>query len=41
MGSNVRVATDCDNAPVLLFPDQWSVDYFKEKNKEIELSERK
>ena len=41
MGSNVRVATDCDNAPVLLFPDQWSVDYFKEKNKDIELSERK
>ena len=41
MGSNVRVATDCDGGAVLLFPDQWSVDYFMEKNKDIELTTSK
>ena len=37
MGSNVRVATDADGHGVLLFPDQWSVDYFMEKNKDLKL----
>ena len=37
MGSNVRVATDADGRGVLLFPDQWSVDYFMEKNKDLKL----
>ena len=37
MGSNVRVATDYKDAPVLLFPDKWSVDYFVEKNPKIVL----
>ena len=37
MGSNVRVATDADGRGVLLFPDQWSVDYFMEKNKDLYL----
>jgi len=38
MGSNVRVALDAQNNPVLLFPDQWSVDYFQEKNPDITLT---
>ncbi|MBQ6471619.1 MAG: peptide chain release factor 3 [Victivallales bacterium] len=37
MGSNVRVGTDHGGAPVLLFPDQWSVDYFAEKNPDVKL----
>ena len=37
MGSNVRVATDAEGRPVLLFPDEWSVDYFVEKNPDIKL----
>lgn len=37
MGSNVRVATDTDGSPLLLFPDQWSVDYFIEKNPDTPL----
>lgn len=35
MGANVRVALDIDESPLLLFPDQWSVDYFSEKNPDI------
>ncbi len=38
MGANVRVALDSSGAPVLLFPDQWSVDYFEEKNPAVKLS---
>jgi peptide chain release factor 3 len=37
MGSNIRMAIDLDNNPVLLFPDQWSVDYFAEKNPDYKL----
>jgi peptide chain release factor 3 len=38
MGSNVRIALDSDQMPVLLFPDQWSVNYFEEKNPDLILS---
>ncbi len=37
LGSNVRLATDNDDQLVILFPDEWAVDYFVEKNPEIKL----
>lgn len=37
LGSNVRMANDLDNCAILLFPDEWAVDYFEEKNPEIKL----
>jgi len=38
LGSNVRLATDVDKQLVLLFPDEWAVNYFVEKNPEFPLS---
>lgn len=35
LGTHVRLADDADGAPVLLFPDAWSVEYFREKNPEV------
>ena len=32
LGSNVRLAQESDEVYVLLFPDEWSVNYFCEKN---------
>ena len=37
LGSNVRLATDNDGQLVLLFPDEWAVNYFAEKNEDITL----
>ena len=37
LGSNVRLATDVDGQLVLLFPDEWAVNYFVEKNPEFPL----
>ncbi len=37
LGSNVRLATDAQELPVLLFPDDWSIAYFVEKNPDIPL----
>ena len=37
LGSNVSMANDLDNCTTLLFPDEWAVDYFQEKNPEITL----
>ena len=38
LGSNVRLATDVDGLLVMLFPDEWSVDYFLEKNSDVQLT---
>lgn len=37
LGANVRLAVDIDNNFVLLFPDEWSVNYFQEKNPDLTL----
>ena len=37
LGANVRLATDNDGQLVLLFPDEWAVNYFAEKNEDITL----
>ena len=37
LGSNVRLAVDHEEMPVLLFPDSWAVNYFVEKNHDIKL----
>ena len=37
LGSNVRLAVDHEEMPVLLFPDSWAVNYFVEKNPDIQL----
>lgn len=37
LGTNVKLAMDIANAPVLLFPDAWSVAYFQEKHPEVAL----
>jgi peptide chain release factor 3 len=37
LGANVKLATDVSGAPVLLFPDAWSVTYFLEKHPEAVL----
>ena len=38
LGSNVRLATDVDGMLAILFPDEWSVDYFLEKNEKYPLT---
>ncbi len=37
LGSNVRLAEDHQGLPALLFPDEWAVTYFMEKNPKITL----
>ncbi|MBP5299793.1 MAG: peptide chain release factor 3 [Victivallales bacterium] len=37
LGSNVRFALDNEEMPCLLFPDEWAVNYFMEKNADTEL----
>lgn len=37
LGSNVRLGADHQHSPVLLFPDEWAVNYFVEKNPKIPL----
>ncbi len=37
LGNAVRLALDSDSLFVLLFPDEWSVDYFHEKNPGFQL----
>ncbi len=37
--SGVRIARDSTGQPVLLFPNEWNVRYFRENNKDVELSE--
>ena len=37
LGSNVRLAADTDGQLVLMFPDEWAVNYFAEKNENIRL----
>lgn len=37
LGSNVRLAVDSGNLEVMLFPDEWAVNYFQEKNPEVQL----
>lgn len=39
LGSNVRLGVDAQELPVLLFPDDWAVAYFREKNGDIPLLE--
>lgn len=36
--SGVRLALDSDRQPVLLFPAEWHLQYFKEKNPDVQLS---
>ena len=37
LGSNVRLAQDSSRCWVILFPDEWAVNYFQEKNPDIQL----
>jgi len=37
LGSNVRLAADAEGQLVLMFPDEWAVNYFAEKNEKIAL----
>jgi peptide chain release factor 3 len=37
LGTGVQVARDLQNCPVVLFPNKWTMDYFREKNPKIEL----
>ncbi|MFA6930105.1 MAG: peptide chain release factor 3 [Lentisphaeria bacterium] len=37
LGSNVRLAQDTNRTYVILFPDEWAVNYFQEKNPKIEI----
>ena len=37
IGSNVRIGLDHQETPVLLFPDEWAVNYFIEKNPDVQL----
>ncbi|MFA6815721.1 MAG: peptide chain release factor 3 [Lentisphaeria bacterium] len=38
LGSNVRLGFDCDDMPIIFFPDKWAVNYFTEKNPKYPLT---